>query len=334
MKKFFKVFVLFLLFQVIYIPLLAIGLVYYGPFKNTREMIVTTAMTTMRHQYFATLFLSEEEIDEILTRNRPQQDIGDQDLDKIEIASKTSSTKDAKEGIEIVDVSTNTYKGYLMIIDDPSRVKIATAPRMGTVGATTSQIVEAYDAIAGINAGGIEDDALSNGGTPSGLLIEDGILKTPDATYGSYSVVGLDNENRMIVSNAITYSKLEALGVRDAVSFSPVIIINGQPTIYYGDGGWGIQPRTAIAQRQDGTVLMLVIDGRQTDSIGATLKNVQDILLDYGAYNAFNLDGGASSTMVFDSKLVNHPSDIMGERYVSSAFIVTKPNSTADTASK
>lgn len=333
MKKILKVFVLFLLFQIIYIPLLAIGLIYYGPFKNTREMIVTTSMTTMTHQYFATWFLSDEEIQEILTRNRPQKEVEDTDPNKIEIAEKTSNTTDPKEGIQIVDVSTDTYNGYLMIIDDPSRVKIATAPRMGTVGATTSQIVEAYDAIAGINAGGIEDDALSNGGTPSGLLIEDGVLKTPDASTGSYSVVGLDNENRMVVSNSITYSRLQELGIRDAVSFNPVIIVNGQPTIYYGDGGWGIQPRTAIAQRQDGAILMLVIDGRRAGSIGATLKNVQDILLDYGAYNAFNLDGGASSTMVFDSKLVNQPSDIMGERYVSSAFIVTKPK-TKDTASK
>ncbi|MNV75982.1 hypothetical protein D3C71_1693090 [compost metagenome] len=111
-----------------------------------------------------------------------------------------------------------------------------------------------------------------------------------------------------------------------AVSFGPTIIVNGTPTIKSGDGGWGIQPRTAIAQKKDGTVLMLVIDGRQKDSIGATLKNVQDIFLKYGAYNAFNLDGGASTTMVYDNKLVNSPSDIMGERYVPTAFIITKAN--------
>lgn len=69
---------------------------------------------------------------------------------------------------------------------------------------------------------------------------------------------------------------------------------------------------------------MLVIDGRQVDSLGATLKNVQDIMLQYGAYNAFNLDGGASSTLVYNNKVVNHPSDIMGERYVPCAFIITK----------
>ena len=324
MKKFFKTITLFLLFQIIYIPILAVCLVFYGPFENTKDMIVTTAMTTMSHQYFATWFLSDEEIAEILKRNRPQEDIEDQDINKIEIAEVNTNSTDPKEGIEIINIEADTYKGYLMIIDDPSRVKLATAPRLGVVGATTSQIVKEYDAIAGINAGGFDDDGLGTGGKPSGIIIEDGVLKTPDAAAGSHSIVGFDESNRMVISYSMTYEEMQEAGLRCAVSFSPVIIINGQPTIYSGNGGWGVQPRTAIAQRQDGAVMFLVIDGRQADSLGGTLKNVQDILLSYGAYNAFNLDGGASSTMVFDSKLVNNPSDIMSERYVSSAFIVTK----------
>ena len=296
MKKFFKIFGLFLLFQIIYIPLLSIVLVYYGPFTSTRDMIVTTAMTTMTHQYFATLFLSQEKIDAILAANRPD------------------------------DVSTKNFKGYLLIVNDPSRVKLVSAPKIGKVGSTTSQIVEAYDAVGGINAGGFEDDALGTGGKPAGLVIENG-----EITFGSktatYSVVGMDNNNKLVVSNYTNYTKLKSLNIKSAVSFGPVIIINGKPTIGSGsDGGWGIQPRTAIAQRKDGAILMLVIDGRQAGSIGATLKNVQDILLNYGAYNAFNLDGGASTTMVFNEKVINTPSDIMGERYVPNAFIITKPS--------
>ena len=325
MKKFLKIFGGFLLFQIVYIPLLCILLIYYGPFTNTRDMIVTTAMTTMRHQYFATLFLSDEKIEEILKENRPEEVLADQNLDDIEITASTSTDADATDGIELVDVSSKTFKGYLLIVKDPSRVKLASAPRLGKVGSTTSQIVEANDAIGGINAGGFADDALGTGGKPSGILIEDGELKTTNVG-GSYSVVGLDDENKMIVSNSMTYSRMKQLNLQSAVSFGPVIIINGQPTIRSGDGGWGIQPRTAIGQKKDGTILMLVIDGRQADSLGATLKNVQDIFLQYGAYNAFNLDGGASTTMYYNSKLVNNPSDIMGERYVPCAFIITKPN--------
>ena len=320
MKRFFKISALFLLFQIIYIPILSIILVFYGPFTNTRDMIVTTAMTTMSHQYFATWFLSDEKINEILEANRPEETLELQEVDEIQVEENVND-----EGIELVDVSSSTFKGYLLIVNDPSRVKLASSPRIGTVGATTSQIVEANDAVGGINAGGFADDALGTGGTPAGLVIEDGVLKYGNK-YQNYSIVGMDNENRMIVSNSMNYTKMQSMNLRSAVSFGPVIIINGQPTIRSGDGGWGIQPRSAIAQKKDGTILMLVIDGRQKGSLGATLKNVQDIFLQYGAYNAFNLDGGASATMVYDGKVVNTPSDIMGERYVPNAFIITKPN--------
>lgn len=315
-----KIIGMFILFQIVFIPLLSVMLIYYGPFTNLKEIIVTTAMTTMRHQYFATMFLSNEEIAEIMEKNRPEVEIADQVVEDIQV------TENSTDGIELVDVSSKTFKGYLLIVNDPSRVKLAVSPRLGKVGATTSQIVEYYDGVAGINAGGFADDALGTGGKPSGILISYGQLKTTKSN-GSYSIVGLDESNRMIVSNSMTYSNMQKKNIRDAVSFGPTIIVNGTPTIRSGNGGWGVQPRTAIGQKKDGTILMLVIDGRQADSLGATLKNVQDILLKYGAYNAYNLDGGASSTMVYDSNVVNKPSDIMGERYVPCAFIVTKPNS-------
>lgn len=322
-KKVLKWIAFFLIFQVIYVPILSIVLIYYGPFTNTRDMIVTTAMTTMSHQYFATLFLSKEKIDEILAKNRPQENIEDQSLSAINIGSGISA--EDMNGMELKDVSNDSYTGKLLIINDPSRVKLVSSPRLGTSGATTSQIVAENDAVAGINAGGFQDDALGTGGKPAGLVIEDGQLRTTN-TGASYSLVGMDKDNKMVVSNSMTYSKCQQLNLRCAVSFGPVIIINGNATIKNGTGGWGMQPRTAIAQRKDGAILMLVIDGRQKGSLGATLRQVQDILLDNGAYNAFNLDGGASTTMVYNGNVVNSPSDILGERYVPNAFIVTKPN--------
>ena len=322
-KKVLKWIAFFLIFQIIYVPILSIVLIYYGPFTNTRDMIVTTAMTTMRHQYFATLFLSKEKIDEILAKNRPQENIEDQSLSAINIGSGISA--EDMNGIELKDVSNDSYTGKLLIINDPSRVKLVSSPRLGTSGATTSQIVAENDAVAGMNAGGFQDDALGTGGKPAGLVIEDGQLRTTN-TGASYSLVGMDKDNKMVVSNSMTYSKCQQLNLRCAVSFGPVIIINGNATIKSGTGGWGMQPRTAIAQRKDGAILMLVIDGRQKGSLGATLRQVQDILLDNGAYNAFNLDGGASTTMVYNGNVVNSPSDILGERYVPNAFIVTKPN--------
>lgn len=311
-----------LLFEIVYILGLGIYLIYYTEFfTTTRDMIVTTSMTTMTHQYFATWFLSDEKIEEILASNRLTNETAEQDLTGITVTNTDKETSGSTEGIEVVNVSTDTFKAYLMIIDDPSRVDLTTGPSVGTVGSTTSQIVEYYNAVGGINAGGLADDAAGTGGVPTGLLITNGQYYSEPSPYEYFSMCGFTQDNILYVSDSINKASIDKLNLRCAVSFGPVLIVNGVPRIS-GGGGWGIQPRTCIGQRQDGTVLFLVIDGRQTDSVGATLKNAQDILLNYGAYNAFNLDGGASSTMVFDGKLVNKPSDILGERYVPTAFIV------------
>lgn len=319
MKRFFKIFGLFLLFQIVFIPILAILLIYYGPFTNIRDMIVTTSMTTMTHQYFATWFLDDETINEILAANRPSEDVEEQELTRIDI-----DNEHVDEGIELIDIGTDTFSGKLLKINDPSRVKLVSAPELGKVGSTVSQIVEHYDAVGGINASGFANDALGTGAEIAGLMIEDGKLIAGNS-YTGYETVGITEDNVLVVSSGMTYSKMQSLNFRCAATFGPVIIVNGKPT-FYGSGGYGIHPRTAIGQTKDGAILMLVIDGRQSDSMGATLGQVRDILLNYGAYNAFNLDGGASTTMVYNGVVVNSPSDILGERYVPNAFIITKAN--------
>ena len=90
-----------------------------------------------------------------------------------------------------------------------------------------------------------------------------------------------------------------------------------------GDGGWGMGPRTAIGQKKDGTVIFLVIDGRQPGySTGATLRDVQDVLYEEGCYIAANLDGGSITTLYYNGKVVNKPADLLGERMIPTAFIV------------
>lgn len=324
MKKFFKKLAKVLgvlLFEVVYILGLGIYLVYYTDmFTTTRDMIVTTSMTTMTHQYFATWFLSDEKINEILAANRRINDTEEQNLTDVKIDNNKNDKN--KEGIEFVDVSTDSFNAYLLIIDDPSRVDLVLGKKVPIVGSTTSQIVEDYGAIGGINAGGLANDAAGTGAEPTGLLITDGKLyENENGYYTGCSMCGFTQDNILYVNDNGTAAEAERLGLRCAISFGPTLIVNGQPRIASGTG-WGVNPRTCIGQRQDGAVLFLVIDGRQKDSIGATLKHAQDILLNYGAYNAFNLDGGASSTLVFDGEVKNKPSDIAGERYVPTAFIV------------
>ena len=121
----------------------------------------------------------------------------------------------------------------------------------------------------------------------------------------------------------MTANQWQAKHIRDAVTFGPNLIVDGK-TVISGDGGWGIAPRTGIGQMADGTVIFVVIDGRQpTWSIGATLRDLMNVFDDYHTVNAVNLDGGSSSELVYDGKVMNKLWDIFGERYVPTAFVVT-----------
>jgi len=273
-------------------------------------------MSTMTHQYFATWFLSADEIAEILARNKSVITSQNQTLNDIVVSNKNSE-------IEYVKLEKSTFIAHILIINDVSKVSLVSSKNLGVTGSTVSQIVSDTNAVAGINAGGFIDiGGKGTGATPYGLVIENG-EKISGSDTEKYSVVGIDEDNKLIMNNSISYNELKKLyNLKCAVSFGPVVVVNGEGTIKSGNGGMGIQPRTAIGQRKDGSIIFLVIDGRSLESLGGTLKDVQDIMLEYNAYNAFNLDGGSSATMVFNGKVVNNPSDILGERYVPNAFVV------------
>jgi exopolysaccharide biosynthesis protein len=209
----------------------------------------------------------------------------------------------------------------MLIVSNPKRVGVASSGKLGSSGMKLSDIVKDYNAVGGINAGGFSDEGgHGSGGTPTGILIEDGKV-----LYGKenqrFPLIGF-NEDSVLVLGNYTLKEVKDKKIRDAVNFGPFLVINGEPTIKGGNGGGGLQPRTAIGQRKDGTVLMLVIDGRKIDSVGATLKEVQDIMIQYGAYNAANLDGGSSTTMFYGGELINKPSTPAGQRFLPSAFII------------
>jgi hypothetical protein len=81
-------------------------------------------------------------------------------------------------------------------------------------------------------------------------------------------------------------------------------------------------PRTAVAKLKDGKFLMITVDGRQQESVGMNLNELAALLLEFGAVDAMNLDGGGSTTMFAGGKIVNKPSDKQGERKVSDAILV------------
>lgn len=311
----------FLIFEMIFTGVTAPLIVFHGPFQNVKKTIVGAAMTTLSHQYIAKAFLSQEEIDKILGENvveTVQQD---------NTTIKFQNTHD--DSIEREDISDERkFKGYMLIVHDPTRVKVGASQKLGVEGELTSQIARDNGAIAAINGGGFVDASSGDskwtgtGGKPVGILMSSGKILYNDVKEDEEREVVAITKSGALLVGAHTLDEIKELGVTEAISFGPALVVNGKGTIKSGDGGWGIAPRTAIGQRKDGAILLLVIDGRQTKSVGATLKDVQNIMLQYGAVNASNLDGGSSSTMYYEGDVINNPCDPLGERSVPSAIYV------------
>ena len=233
----------------------------------------------------------------------------------------TDPTPTPVRKIEIIDVAGKTFKGKLMIIEDPSRIYMGLAPKIGQVGAPLSEIVKVNNAAGGINAGGfLDDNFIGKGATPDGIVIMNGEIIYQQSGLSSFGIIGFTKDNILLVSNGMSLDEIKKSNLRCAISFGPVIITNGEPLVE--SSGTALQPRSAIAQTKDGTILLLAIDGRSADSQGGDFKEIQDVLLQYGAYNAANLDGGSSTTMNYLGKTINNPCDITGERSIASAFLI------------
>lgn len=316
-----KLLIGFIVFQFIFAVITLPCLVFYGPFSNVKKTVVGAAMTSMTHQYIAKFFLSDAEINKI---------IGENSIDTIEQEGPVINFTNKHDGsIERNDiVEGNKFKGYMLIIHDPTRIKVGYTSNLGVAGEMTSQIAKKAGAMAAINGGGFSDKSgnskwTGTGGVPTGILMSQGkiVSNTTNDNNVKNDVMAITKDGVLLVGPH-SLNEMNKLGVTEAISFGPAIIVNGKTTIKSGDGGWGIAPRTAIGQRKDGTILLLVIDGRQAKSLGATLKDVQNIMVKYQAYNATNLDGGSSSTMYYDDEIVNNPCDPLGERSVPSIVYV------------
>lgn len=306
-----------------------LGVIYileFGPSNTARNLFVNSAMESSAGKFMATMFLSDEKIAQIRKDNSvvASDDITDTSL--INIGTNETDTADGddndEDGIQIIDISNDTYKGKMMIIKDPSRVTVGISGQYGASysGKTVMDMAMNYDAVAAVNGGGFEDNnGVGNGGTPIGLVISDGELKYGSAG-SSYEVIGFDNNNNLVVGK-MTASEALSRGVRDALSFGPILIVNGQASQVNGSGS-GLNPRTAIGQRADGAILLLVIDGRQVNSLGASYADVIDVMLEYGAVNAANLDGGSSSLMYYKGEYINSCASLYGPRNMPTSIIV------------
>ncbi len=312
-----------------------------GPSPYVRDLFVASVMESSAGGILSKIFLSEEEIAAIQEKNNTEvlSEVTDATLITV-LAQNEEATvsgdallagnlpeNDAmisEDGIEIYEVHGATYNGLMMVIDDPSRVKVGVIDSfsLDTSGRTLVDIVADYDCIAGVNGGKYDDEnGLGSGGMPEGIVISEGqlLLGDPNTVYDVYGF----NQDNVLIVGSMTAAQAVSMGIRDAVSFGPALIVNGNAANYSGVGS-GLNPRTAIGQRSDGAVLLLVIEGRQANSMGASMSDLIEVMLEYGAVNAANLDGGMSSSMVYNGEELISSCTIRSARRIPTAFVVER----------
>ena len=295
---------------------------FYGPISGFRNFWITSAMTSMSHQYLATWFYNDDVINEVLSNNHIIEVDENSNPDLIDFKDYDTDAKIYQNEFEkqilikdpgndlykVIEVSGSGYQGYLVAIYDPSRVFIATTAFLGKRGEAITTVAKREKAVIAINAGGFYDpDWNSNGALPHGTVIQKGkvVSDYEDARMGG-GFVGFTYDDKLVLGKMSADEAL-AMGIRDAIEFGPFLIVNGKSSFVKGNGGWGIAPRTAIGQREDGIVLFLVINGRLATSIGADMGDLTEIMENYGAVNAANMDGGSSSALVINNEIIKTP---------------------------
>ena len=308
----------------------------YGPYNGFRDWLVTTAMGTMNHQYLATTFYNMDRIEEILSHhstvepdfNTDTSLITADENEYIDDYDREILDRNKNDVYKIIEIDEDGYSGYLAAVYDPSKIKVTYSKNLGTSGEYLVDMAKREGAVLAINGGGFVDiEGKSNGGQALGTVISNGkIVSNYGRSYYGGGIVGFTNDNKLYLGK-ISANEAIAMGIRDAVEFGPFLIVNGKSSFINGNGGYGVHPRSAIAQRKDGIVLFLVIDGRSLKSKGADMNDLVKILLRYHAYNASNLDGGNSSVMVVNDKIINHPFNWDNReetRPIASGFVVVE----------
>ena len=332
-KKIYKSTILFIILDILAI---CGFIMMYGPWDDIRNFYVNTAMKTKDHKYLANIFYSEETINKIMSSNyfiaiKEEVELDDIVIDTSEkehynnkydeeILTRDKDNQDYK----IINIKVGISKGYLIAIYDPTKVSLIRSKKFnaGGYGEQVTTMCKRYDGLVCINGGGFKDSGTGSD-IPLGYVIDNEEIVWPldrhDTQRGN--IIGFNNEGKLVLMADATGNEALENGIVDGLEFGPFLIVNGKPLEIVGDP-WGRSPRVAIAQRRDGVVLFLVIDGENYID-GASLSDMIEVLQKYGAYNAANLDGGHSSSLSINGKLHNSPPSVakkQGGRYVVTGF--------------
>ena len=293
--------------------IMVLNTVFNGPSEAARDVLTMSLSEASATKWVPGVFLGDEKVAEIRNKSGAalEQEYSDASqvvINKDGALTSSDEWKNYPDGIRIEEYKGETYNAHIMIIRDPSQVYMATS----TDGAFSTNVPgtrihnEIVDegAIAAINAGAFNDDGSANsyvGSIPAGLLIVNGEVKSnkyanlvPEEGFAGFTF-----DNILVVAKSMTPEQAKELNIRDGCEFGPVLIMNGVVNQEAYNANSGYNPRTAIGQRADGSVIFLCIDGRQASSLGGTYRDIIDIMVEYGAVNACNMDGGSSSVMMY-----------------------------------
>ena len=310
------------------IGVLGFNVLLYGSNDKFRTWLISTAMSTMNHQYLCKWFYNDTEISKVINSNYIVEVEEDTDKSKIKMKEKVTYENEYEEAIlkrkknakyKIIKLTVNGQKAYLAAVYDPSLVKVAVTSRMPSAGQFVTKMASDHNALLAINGGGFYDPGYTDlGGKPTGVTIANGKIVTNNnfSTYTqSGGLIGMTNDNILVLMKSTTAQKALQAGVRDGVSWGPFLIVNGKKSFIKGNGGWGYAARSAIGQREDGIVLLLVVDSNSTRTKGADMVDLTEIMDNYGAVNAANLDGGTSSVFVLPQKEALKYTDTCNDSY-------------------
>lgn len=211
---------------------------------------------------------------------------------------------------KVIDITVANNKGWLVVVYDASNVKIMKSKAFKTPNndgkETITDMTKRYGALVGVNGGGFYDDGKVSKDIPFGYIIENGKV-----IYKSHSkesdIIGMSKDNKLMLVHA-TGEKAVEMGMRDGLEFGPFLIIDGKRQTNLKNTR---AARNMIAQRNDGIMLFLITDGQSYS--GISFDEGIDVLEKYGAVTAANLDGGASTQLVVEGKLLNSPKNALGK---------------------
>ncbi len=334
-KKIKNLHILVKLFIFIDFVVIACFFVVYGPIDKARVFWITTAMETGDHQYLANIFYSENTIKKVMEENYLDEINEDTDVSSITIGKEEKITSytsayekeilEHEEGAlyKLIQFKYQDFDCHMIAIYDPTRVVVGYNKKLNSGNYVLSDIIKNNDAILGINGGGY---SWANG-YPQGLVVHDGKIIYSQNT-GKYITAAI-NEDGVLMVGKISASDVKKKKIKEAVSFGPALIVNGKAATFRGTGGSGLNPRTVIAQRKDGIILFLVVNGYGNKLSfkgrgGVYVMDLIKILQRYDAYNAVNMDGGSSTTMVINGELINDPCDPLkdGQDFIRTAWML------------